>query len=204
MRSLYFLLALSLFFVPSATAACWKKKDNTYVESAKSPSSGARRTSSRNCAGVSKSASPASSSKIKRVVVPIENLKGFSVRPDTRQCTKYVQDRTGIKPSGIAYERPDSEHKAWKQALIDKKLKDPRKGDVAIIAASAAWHVAYVEEVGASYPVSYQNALGRPDKCWITISETNYKDRYYQKRTAVSSSCSGAWAKLKIKGFYRP
>ena len=201
MRVIYILLALSMFLVPSASAACWKQKDKTYVESAKSPSPGSRRTSSKNCSAVSKSSN---FTKINRIVAPKENLAGFSVRADARQCTKYVQDETGMKPSGIPFERPDSEHRNWKKSQIDKRIKEPRKGDVAIIASSAAWHLAKVEEVGVSYPVSYQTALARPDKCWITISETNYKAGKYQKRTAVSSTCSGAWAKLKIMGFHRP
>lgn len=147
------------------------------------------------------------------IFIALANLFAFSaaakvttydVSKDDRQCTAYVQAMTGMKPSGIGPERPDSEHKAYKEKLIDARIKQPQRGDVAIIASSAAWHVAYVEKVGVETKNKYKKALDTPVSCYIIISETNFKRGKYQKRKSVADTCEAAFRDLKIRGFYRP
>ena len=195
MKHSFFIAAFTLFFTPFASADCWKLKNGSYMETARSSSSpvaGAKRVSSSNC----KAPPPT----LARREIPLETYRsGYLKKPDKRECVAYVRSKKMLPP-GVAYESPDSDHYKWKRNLETKPKPSPSKGFVAIINQSAAGHLAIVEEVGF-VPSGLAGALWPKGIYWIKISETNFKRGYYTERTALGKSIREAENKLSILGY---
>jgi hypothetical protein len=107
-------------------------------------------------------------------------------RPDARECVDYARSRVPSLPTGLF--------------TIEDKRKaispnsSARAGSIAIIEVPSGdyakyGHVAYVEAVS-------ENA--------ITITETNFGGRHYQRRIATGRDLADAERQLRIIGYYQP
>lgn len=113
------------------------------------------------------------------------SVKTFDRRPDSRECVEYARSRVPSLPGGL-----------WtigdKRAIINSAAASV--GSVAVVDVPGgryreAGHVAVVDAVTANS---------------ITISETNFGGRHFQRRTATAASLRDAETALRIVGYFHP
>ena len=173
-----------------ANAACWKLPNGSIIQTSSNstpPVAGAKRVM---CSQVTPgpipvrrntpTPSPSPSAIVERGIVSSDQ------RPDQRECVEYARSRVSSLPTGLFTFQN-------KRDIITPSAR-ARVGSIAIIevpsGASAQYgHIAYVEAVS-------ENS--------ITITETNFGGRRYQKRTATGRDLADAERQLRIIGYYRP
>jgi surface antigen len=178
--------AIALCIAPAASAACWKLRSGEIIETSSNSTPPVRGAEKVSC---SQRTQDLFGKQTPKRDIPTREEE-VERRSDDRQCVAYVRSRVRGLPDGVPFEAADREHKQWKQNLINSSR--PTRGAVAIISASSAWHMAYVEDVQD----------GR-DGASITISETNYKRGYYTVRKVTAANMAAVEKKLKIEGYYR-
>ena len=187
MKRLLFGAILATILCLPANAACWKLKNGSIVESNSNSSPPVKGAKLVDCAS-NRSKEPNISKRPTNSVVALPAEGISESRPDSRECVAYVRSRKTL-PSGIPYEKPDSEHLAWKKGLIDPSQRI-KVGAIAITGGHPAGHMSIIEGFGSSGSTH-----------WITVSETNWKRGFYHKRTVHGQTLEAAEAKLKILGY---
>ena len=177
----------------AAQAACWRLPSGQVMQSASNstpPVAGARQVPCPDAASsigsvFGRSASPS--------VVPSNSgsgsqsmgIRAFDQQPDQRECVDYVRSRVSSLPTGLFTF-------ADKTAIINSRRA--RAGSVAIITVPGGefaeyGHIAYVEAVTGNS---------------ITISETHFGGRYFERRQAVGRDIADAEGQLRIVGYFQP
>ena len=172
-----------------ANAACWKLPNGSIIQTSSNstmPVAGAKRVM---CSQVTPgpapvrrttpTPAPSPSAVVERGIVTTDQ------RSDPRECVDYARSRVASLPTGL-FTIDD------KRRIITSSR--PRAGSIAIIevpsgAFAQYGHIAYVEAVT-------ENS--------ITITETNFGGRRFQKRTATGRDLADAERQLRIIGYYRP
>jgi hypothetical protein len=179
----------AMFVSQPAWAGCWRTPAGDIVETAAGstpPISGAKKVECpTNRVAIKRKVKPAPTERPPTAILPAAGTS--NQRADGRQCVAYVRSKASLPP-GIAFERPDAEHLAWKKALITTSAIS--KGAVAITGGHPAGHMSIVEGFGEVNGVF-----------WITVSETNWKRGYFHHRTVHGKSLSDAEQKLQILGY---
>jgi hypothetical protein len=182
------LAGAALFATSPTWAGCWRTPAGDIIQTAAGstpPVSGAKKVTCPKTDQIKRDQKPKPKETPLTAVLPAAGTS--NQRADSRQCVAYVRSKVTL-PAGIAFERPDAEHLAWKKGLITTSAIS--KGAVAITGGHPAGHMSIVEGFGEVNGVF-----------WITVSETNWRAGYFHHRTVHGKSLSDAEKKLLILGY---